>query len=526
MKQGEPFGTMLTEENQYRLLVGSITDHAIYMLDPAGHVKSWNPGAGRLKGYEAEEIVGRHFSQFYIPEDAAAGEPQRALDTAAREGRFENQGWRIRKDGTRFLANVVVDPVRAPDGVLIGFAKITRDVTEWEQNQQALRDAREALFQSHKMEAVGQLTGGIAHDFNNLMTGIGGCLEIINLRLKQGRIAELDRYIDAAQTAINRAATLTHRLLAFSRQQTLSPKAIDVNRLVGGMEELIRRTVGPAVTVAVVGANGLWNTLVDPNQLESALLNLCINARDAMPGGGRLTVETANRLFDDRTATSHDMLPGQYISLSVSDNGTGMTPDVVRRAFDPFFTTKPAGHGTGLGLSMISGFAQQSNGQARIYSEIGQGSTVTIYLPRHSGEADPEEVATEADETSRALPGETVLVVDDDMTVRMLISEVLADMGYATIEVTEAAAGLKVLKSDTHIDLLVSDIGLPGAVNGTQMVEEARKSRPFLKVLFITGFAENAAIANGVLEPGTKVLTKPFALKRLALRIREMISDE
>ena len=387
-----------------------------------------------------------------------------------------------------------------------------------------LMRAEEQLRQSQKMEAVGQLTGGLAHDFNNLLTGITGSLELMQARLAQGRIGEIDRYVVAAQGAARRAAALTHRLLAFSRQQTLDPKPIDINRLVTGLEELIRRTMGPAIAIETVAAAGLWPTLCDPGQLENALLNLCINARDAMPDGGRLTIETANRWLDRHAGAERDIPPGQYVSLCVSDTGCGMTPEVVARAFDPFFTTKPIGVGTGLGLSMIYGFARQSGGQVRIYSEPGDGSVVCIYLPRHVGEAELPDEPAEPAELPRAGRGETVLVVDDEPTVRMLVAEVLGDLGYTAIEAADAAAGLAVLQSDARVDLVVTDVGLPGGMNGRQMADAARLHRPLLQVLFITGYAENAVLSHGHLDPGMHVMTKPFAIEALATRIRELIA--
>ncbi|MGI4802504.1 MAG: PAS domain S-box protein [Janthinobacterium lividum] len=394
--------------------------------------------------------------------------------------------------------------------------RIAAALTEREQVEGVLR-------QSQKMEAVGQLTGGLAHDFNNLLTGVTGNLELLQTRTTQGRFKDLDRYITAAQGAAKRAAALTQRLLAFSRRQTLAPKPTDVNRLVTGMEEMIRRTVGPATTVEVVEASGLWNTLVDPSQLENALLNLCINARDAMPDGGRLVIETGNKWMDERMARDHELSAGHYVSLCVSDNGTGMSPDVIARAFDPFFTTKPIGQGTGLGLSMIYGFARQSAGQARIYSEEGQGTMVCLYLPRHHSAEAEAEAPAELFEAPRAGWGETVLIVDDEPAVRMLVTEVLEDLGYTAIEAADGAGGLKVLQSDVRIDLLVSDVGLPGGMNGRQMADAGRSVRPDLKVLFITGYAENAVLSHGHLDPGMHVLTKPFALEVLATRIKALI---
>ncbi|MCJ2035960.1 ATP-binding protein [Methylobacterium sp. J-068] len=387
-----------------------------------------------------------------------------------------------------------------------------------------LMSAQEALRQSQKMEAVGQLTGGLAHDFNNLLAGISGSLELMQTRMSQGRFSDLERYMTVAQGAAKRAAALTHRLLAFSRRQTLTPKPTNVNRLIAGMEELIRRTIGPEIAMEMVGAAGLWPALVDPGQLENALLNLCINARDAMPEGGRITIETANKWLDRPAAIKHDVPEGQYLSLCVSDTGTGMPPEVVARVFEPFFTTKPLGQGTGLGLSMIHGFTQQSGGQVRIYSEVGAGTTVCLYLPRHYGDVEVDDVALTLTEVARAQQGETVLIVDDEPSVRMLVTEVLEDLGYTAIEAADSVAGLKVLQSDVRIDLLVTDVGLPGGMNGRQMADAGRVGRPDLKVLFVTGYAENAILGHGHLEPGMEVLTKPFPMEALASRIKDLIT--
>jgi PAS domain S-box-containing protein len=515
----------LESERRFRLLVQGVTDYAIYMLDPLGRVANWNVGAQLIKGYAAEEIIGEHFSRFYTTEDVATRLPWRALETAEREGRFTSEGWRVRKDGSHFWASVVIDPIRDDHGELIGFTKITRDLTERREAQLELERSQQALFQSQKMEAVGQLTGGIAHDFNNLLTGITGSLELIRIRMAQGRTNDVERYITAALGAGARAATLTHRLLAFSRQQTLEPKAVDVNRLVANMEELVRRTVGPGTTIETVLAAGLWPSFCDPNQLENAILNLCINARDAMPDGGRVTIETANTWVDHAGEIERDMESGQYVAISVSDTGSGMPPDIVAKAFDPFFTTKPQGKGTGLGLSMIYGFAKQSGGQARIYSEVGQGTSVKIYLPRHRGKADQDGLDEARAEPPRAEAGETVLVVDDEPTVRMLIGDTLGELGYQAIESADAASALSVLESDAKIDLLITDVGLPGNMNGTQMVDAARIQRPQLKVLFITGYAENATISNGRLDPGMQVLSKPFPMDKLAARIRSILEE-
>jgi signal transduction histidine kinase len=360
--------------------------------------------------------------------------PAQALERARREGRSELEGWRCRKDGTQFWANAVLDAIRDGDGQLVGFAKITRDLTERRRAQLELDNSREQLVQSQKMEAIGHLTGGLAHDFNNMLTGISGSLELMKTRLAQGRFNDFERYIATAQDATSRAAVLTHRLLAFARRQTLDPKAINANKLVASMEEMVRRTVGPAIHIETVLAIGLWPTLCDPNQLENALLNLCINARDAMPDGGRITIETTNSWLDERAARQRDMQPGQYVAICVSDTGTGMTADVLIRAFDPFFTTKPTGQGTGLGLSMVYGFARQSAGQVRIYSEVGKGTSVHLYLPRHRGETEEEETETQLDQAPKPGAGETVLIVDDEPSVRMLVAEVLDELGYSAIE--------------------------------------------------------------------------------------------
>ncbi|MET1753867.1 ATP-binding protein [Novosphingobium sp. RD2P27] len=382
----------------------------------------------------------------------------------------------------------------------------------------------EALRQAQKMEAIGQLTGGIAHDFNNLLAGISGSLEIIERKLSQGRTQGIDKFIAGAQTSAQRAAALTQRLLAFSRRQTLDPKPTDVNRLVLGMEDLIRRTIGPSVRLEVVGAAGLWPAKVDAAQLESALLNLAINARDAMPVGGLITIETANKWLDGRAGLERDLPPGQYISICVTDSGTGIPKGIVERIFDPFFTTKPIGQGTGLGLSMIHGFVRQSGGQVRVYTEDGHGTTMCLYLPRYTGALDQEPVE-DGGPIQETGAGETVLVIDDEPTVRMLIVEVLEEAGYRALEAEDGPSGLKILASDARLDLLITDVGLPGGMNGRQVADAARIMRPDLKVLFVTGYAENAAVGNGHLEPGMEVLTKPFVMADLADKITVMIEE-
>jgi signal transduction histidine kinase len=376
----------------------------------------------------------------------------------------------------------------------------------------------EQLRQAQKMEAVGQLTGGLAHDFNNLLTVVSGALEMIEKRLAQGRAADAGKYLVSAQSAARRAAALTQRLLAFSRRQTLNPSPTDVNRLIHGMIDLIQRTVGPEIAVQASGPADLWPALVDPSQLENALLNLCLNARDAMPFGGRITIDTANVTLGEDAARALDLAAGPYLLLRVSDTGHGMSEEVIAKAFDPFFTTKPLGQGTGLGLSMIYGFAKQSGGQVLIRSAPGEGACLCLYLPRHAGNAEADKDGAVAAESANGRPGETVLVVDDEAHVRMLVCDMLADLGYRVVEAEDGAGALAALHSSQRIDLLVSDIGLPGAMNGRQVAGAALALRPGLKVLFITGYAEDA-----VLEPGMAVLAKPFTVETLARRVRDMV---
>jgi signal transduction histidine kinase/CheY-like chemotaxis protein len=377
------------------------------------------------------------------------------------------------------------------------------------------------LRQVQKMESIGQLTGGIAHDFNNMLAIVIGSLDIAERRFATNPDRTRTAIAHALEGA-NRAAALTKRLLAFARRSPLQPQPIDPNQMVANMSELLRRTLGEGVVIETVLAGGLWRTHADPGQLENAILNLCINARDAMSNGGGITVETANTWMDDPAAKERDMERGQYVAICVTDTGSGMSKEVIARAFDPFFTTKPTGQGTGLGLSMVFGFARQSDGQARIYSEPGQGTTVKIYLPRHMGKSEEEEVESEISKLPSG-EGETVLVVDDEPTIRMLIGDTLTELGYRGIEAADAATGLKVLESDVNIDLLITDVGLPGGMNGKDMADAARGKRPKLKVLFITGYAENAAITNGHLEPGMQVMSKPFSMDKLATRIRSII---
>jgi signal transduction histidine kinase/CheY-like chemotaxis protein len=436
----------------------------------------------------------------------------------------------------RSYANLVagaVDRLRLRLALEERVAERTHELTEANAKLQAEAEERgrveETLRQSLKMEAVGQLTGGLAHDFNNLLAGISGSLGLMRKRTAQGRTAEIGRYIEIAMTSVNRAAALTHRLLAFSRRQTLDPKPTNVNRLVGGMEELFIRTAGPGIQIETKLATDLWPALCDPNQLENAMLNLVLNARDAMPDGGHLLIETRNSIFPDWRGASKDVplgkVPaGEYMGLFVTDTGVGMPRDVIVRAFDPFFTTKPTGEGTGLGLSMIYGFVQQSGGHVLLSSEIGQGTMVSIYLPRHLGAADG---VVEVDAATKPLQAEAsavVLLVEDEIAVRMIVVEVLSDLGYTVLEADNSQSGLRIVESRARIDLLLTDVGLPGGMNGRQLADAAREQRPGLKVLFLTGYAESAAVGNGRIEQGMEVMTKPFDLEMLAAKVQGMIS--
>jgi PAS domain S-box-containing protein len=487
--------------------------HAVFTVTEDGKFRyeEVNPATLQLYGLPRDQVIGLTIDDLFESGQAAelnAG-LRRCLQTNA-----PHQYERVNGDS---VIEAVATPVATGEG---GFKRVivtASDIT-------ARRNLEQQLRQSQKMEAVGHLTGGIAHDFNNLLTGISGSLELLEIRISQGRMGELQRYLQTAKGAARRAASLTHRLLAFSRRQTLDSQPTDVNRLLGELDELVRRTVGPRITLELVTAMGLWPVLIDQNQLENAVLNLCINARDAMPDGGRLTIETANRWLDERTAKERDLAAGQYVSVCVSDTGVGMPPEVVSRAFDPFFTTKPLGQGTGLGLSMVYGFARQSGGQVRIYSELNKGTMVCLYLPRHFGEHAPDQASAEPVGVLPAEAGETVLVVDDEPSVRMLVTEVLEEMGITTVEAGDGQAGLQVLESGRRIDLLITDVGLPGEINGRQLADAGLNLRPGLRVLFITGYAENAVVGDGHLKHGMQILTKPFAMADLARRVRDIIA--
>jgi len=516
------------ELEAFQYLVEGVRDYALFMLDPEGIVTNWNVGAERIKGYRAHEIVGQHFGRFYTAADRAAGLPARALQTAVERGTFEAESVRVRKDGSEFWASVVINPIRDRSGNLLGFAKITRDVTEQRDAELALQRTQEQLAQAQKMEGIGQLTGGVAHDFNNLLTVIIGNLESLQRALKSPALDadRLARSVDNAMRGAQRAASLTQRLLAFSRRQPLDPKPIDVGRLVVGMSELLRRTLGEQIAIETVLAGGLWRVLADPNQLEVSILNLAVNARDAMPQGGKLTIETANAYLDEAYAAAQtEVLPGQYMVISISDTGAGMTREVQARAFEPFYTTKDVGQGTGLGLSQVYGFVKQSGGHVKIYSEPGLGTTVKLYLPRLLSDEGGVAVAEAAALAPRSADGQTILVVEDDDDVRANTTGILRELGYAVLEAPDAAAALHLLEAHPEIRLLFTDVGLPGGMNGRQLADAARQTRPELKVLFTTGYARNAIVHDGRLDPGVVLIPKPFTYAAVAAKLSDVLEE-
>ena len=474
------------------------------MLNPDGVITNWNAGAERIKGYRAEEIIGQHFSVFYTPEDRENGLPQRALITAARDGRVEAEGWRIRKDGSRLWANAIIDAVHDDAGDLIGFAKITRDMTE-------RRAVDEQLRQSQKMEAVGQLTNGVAHDFNNLLATI-----IPNLELAQSNVTEecVLKYLENAMRAAERGAQLTNQLLAFSRRHEISTEPVDVNQIVSEACEMLPRTIGPMIEIDTTLAADVWRALTEPGQLELAILNLAINARDAMLSGGRLTIATRNIASGNPHALP-PLDPGDYVMISVADTGNGMTEEVRSRAFEPFFTTKEIHKGTGLGLSMVYGFARQSGGTVTIDSEIGKGTTVRIYLPRapqRTGDANG------ADERSRwdAGPPSRILLVDDNSAVRAITAIMLRTLGHDAIEAAGGEDALDLLQHDRRFDLLIVDLAMPN-MHGDEFVAKARELVPSVQVLFVTGYAEPGRMRQ---ETVGGILKKPFRRAQLADKLR------
>lgn len=503
------------EKTRERDRIWNVSQDLLLVAGIDGTWRTINPAWTATLGWSEQELLHKTSHWLEHPDDreradAEIGRLAHGIPTI----RFENR-FRHRDGSYRWLSWTAV-----PDDDLI--YAVARDVTAEKAALERLKSTEDALRQSQKMEAVGQLTGGIAHDFNNLLTGIIGSLDLMKIRLAKGRTDNVERYISAAMTSANRAAALTHRLLAFARRQPLSPRSVNADQLVASLEDLLRRTIGETINLKIETSTNLWSTLCDPNQLESALLNLAINARDAMPEGGRLTIKTSNARLDGVLLANPALSPGDYICIDVADTGIGMTAEVVARAFDPFFTTKPIGQGTGLGLSMIYGFARQSNGHVIIDSTPRAGTSVRIYLPRHDG--DNAELPASSDQSGiHRASGETVLVVEDEPVVRSVITELLRDEGYRIMEATDGPSGLQILNTEIRIDLLVTDIGLPG-MNGREFADYAREVRPDLKILFVTGYAQNAALAGGFLKPGMELITKPFDVDKFSQRVRDMVA--
>jgi PAS domain S-box-containing protein len=500
-----------TSEQRFRFLVEGVVDYSLFMIDRQGTVQNWNPGAERTKGYKADEIVGRNFSLFYTDEDRAAGLPAKALQTAAETGKYESEGWRVRKDGTRFWASVVIDRVVDERGSIVGFAKITRDVTERRQ----LEIAKEQLYQAQKLETVGQLTGGVAHDFNNLLTAVLGSLALILQMTTDNRVRRL---AETATRAADRGAKLTSQLLSFARRQTLRSQPSDLNELITIFDALLQRAVGATILIETDFAPDLWVAGVDQAQFQSAVLNLVVNARDAMPGGGSLIIETKNVVLGEREAAAlKEIEPGSYVVVGVRDTGSGMTDEVKARAIEPFYTTKDVDKGSGLGLSQVYGFARQSNGQLEIESAPGHGTTVRMYLPRLSGEG--QMLATEGAKTTPGSP--MVLVVEDDPDVLDVAVESVRSLGYEVSSAPDAVEALTLLKrADARIDVLFSDVVMPKGMGGIELAREARRLRPKLQILLASGYPREGLQGRDGITEDMVFLTKPYQLSVLAETLR------
>ena len=503
----------VSDEQRFRLVVANVRDYAIYLLDPAGYISSWNAGAERFKGYKEQEIIGSHFSRFYTPEDRAAGMPARALETALREGKFEAEGWRVRKDGTRFWASVVIDPVRNEKGELVGFAKITRDLTEKRRADEALAEANAALFQAQKMEAVGQLTGGVAHDFNNLLAVISNGLDVLSLRLQAHGDIKL---VATMRRAVDRGAKLTQQLLAFARQQPLKVERCDLNALIRGFEVVLRRVGSASITFELELGARMAQVEIDAARFEAALLNLAVNARDAMPDGGKLTITTSNHTQNE--GEPGKLAPGTYVQVSVTDTGTGMAPEVAARAFEPFFTTKEVGRGTGLGLSQVYGFIAQSGGDARIQSAVGAGTTITMFLPVISDEGQDGD----GKEQEEAGTAETVLVVDDESDLLDIAAELFRSLGYDVLTAVNGEQAAELINRRDDISILFTDVVMPGQTDGIALARLARARRPNMKIILASGYPLPALrAAHGELGEFT-FLDKPYRMADLIARLNEI----
>jgi PAS domain S-box-containing protein len=500
---------LLDAERRFRLLVQGVTDYAIFMLDPEGKVANWNAGAERIKGYRPDEIVGVHFSRFYTPEDLAAGVPKKAIETARKTGRYEAEGWRVRKDGTRFWASVVLDAIRGDDGNLIGFGKITRDMTEKREAQLRLEESREALFRSQKMEALGQLTGGLAHDFNNLLTAILGACE---LALRNVNDAEkVKRMLDGVRGSAQRGASLTKQLLAFARAQPLEIHQIDLKQFFSDVTTLVRPSLRTDIEVVTEISDQLWPIDADAGALELALLNLAFNARDAMKDGGTLKISAHNEVLEGKP----EGLRGEHVMLKVSDTGSGMPPEVADRVFEPFFTTKSFGEGTGLGLSQVFGFAKQLGGAVVVESEVGKGSTFCLYLPASRGPETPRMRLNGTRSLGR------VLVVEDDHFVAELAADMLSELGFECIVAHSAKEALERLAGGDRPKLVFSDILMPGGITGIELARKVRERFPELPILLTTGYSEQVSASHGF-----PVLQKPYELDSLADALTNLLKQE
>jgi PAS domain S-box-containing protein len=499
-------------ERQFRLLVAGVTDYALFMLDPNGIVISWNAGAERIKGYSADEIIGQHFSKFYPERDRAAGVPLRALYTAAREGRFEAEAWRVRKDGTLFWANVIIDAIRDERGDLVGFAKITRDITERRDAQIALQEAQQQRAYSQKMDALGQLTGGVAHDFNNLLTVVSGHIQLLKQRV--GEDPRVARSIEAIELATTRGETLTRQLLTFSRRHTTSPTVFALADRIESFRTMMASSIGATVKLLATIEPEIWPVEVDANEFELALVNITLNARDAMPNGGVISLTAENVLLSGNETLAK--ATGEFVALRVTDTGTGIAPDLLPKVFDPFFTTKPAEKGSGLGLSQVYGFAHQSGGTVTVESELGQGTMVTLYLPRGYGSADPVEATLEPETAS----GGKVLLVEDNPNVAEVSRSMLQELGYRVLTVGDATSALEAIGKETF-DLVVSDIIMAGSMDGLALARTIRERQPGLPVLLVTGYSHlaNEAKADFI------VIGKPFKLAELSRTTARMIAE-
>jgi PAS domain S-box-containing protein len=509
-KQAEQ--TLKVTEEQFRLLVRGVTDYAIYMLDTEGYITNWNLGAQRIKGYTPEAIIGKHFSQFYTDEDRANGEPNRALETAKREGKFEKEAWRVRKDGSRFWAHVVIDPLRDDTGTLLGFAKITRDITERRETQLRLDQAREALNQSQKMEAIGHLTGGIAHDFNNLLMAISSSLELIRKRLPAD--PKLQLLLDNAMQGAERGAVLTKRMLAFARRQALNTEIIQIPDLVRGMSDLLQRSLGQSISIETRFPLRLSPINADANQLEMALLNLAVNSRDAMPEGGQIII--AAREEEVSAISDPGLKPGRYVRLSVTDNGEGMDAETLRRATEPFFTTKGVGKGTGLGVPMVHGLAEQFGGRFNLRSSMGEGTTAEIWLPAAERAPVPAPVRSKIPAKESFYEPLVILCVDDDPLVLTNTVAMLEDFGHTAIAASSGRQALNVLREENAIDLVIADQVMPG-MTGMELAKAIRAEWPKLSIILASGFAE-APIDRLALPR----LSKPFTQTELAESISSL----